>query len=66
VGENAVALHAARQRYAQGAADFLNVVSTQADLLRAEDDLAESKTEVETDLVALYRALGGGWPMGGS
>ncbi len=66
VGENAVALHAARQRYAQGAADFLNVVSTQADLLRAEDDLAASRTEVETDLVALYRALGGGWPMGGS
>ena len=61
VTENQAALEAARQRYADGAIDFLNVISTQAQLLQSENDLAESDTQIATDLVNLYRALGGGW-----
>jgi NodT family efflux transporter outer membrane factor (OMF) lipoprotein len=61
VTENQAALQAARQRYADGAIDFLNVIATQAQLLQSENDLADSDTQIATDLVNLYRALGGGW-----
>jgi outer membrane protein TolC len=61
VGENQAALQAARQRYSEGAIDFLNIISTQAQLLQSENDLADSDTQIATDLVNLYRALGGGW-----
>ncbi len=61
VDQNQAALDAARQRYAQGASDFLNVVSAEAALLSARNQLAGSNTELATDLVSLYRALGGGW-----
>jgi NodT family efflux transporter outer membrane factor (OMF) lipoprotein len=61
VTENQAALQAARQRYSDGAIDFLNVIATQAQLLQSENDLADSDTQIATDLVNLYRALGGGW-----
>jgi NodT family efflux transporter outer membrane factor (OMF) lipoprotein len=61
VTENQAALQAARQRYSEGAIDFLNVIATQAQLLQSENDLADSDTQIATDLVLLYRALGGGW-----
>jgi NodT family efflux transporter outer membrane factor (OMF) lipoprotein len=61
VTENKVALQAARQRYSEGAIDFLNVNATQTPLLQSENDLADSDTQIATYLVSLYRALGGGW-----
>ncbi len=61
VTENQAALRAARQRYSEGAINFLNVTTTQAQLLQSENDLADSDTQIATDLVNLYRALGGGW-----
>jgi NodT family efflux transporter outer membrane factor (OMF) lipoprotein len=61
VTENQAALRAARQRYQEGAIDFLNVITTQAQLLQSENDLADSDTQIATYLVNLYRALGGGW-----
>ena len=61
VTENQAALQAARQRYSEGAIDFLNVISAQAQLLQSENDLADSDTQIATYLVNLYRALGGGW-----
>jgi outer membrane protein TolC len=30
-------------------------------LLQSENDLVDSDTQIATDLVNLYRALGGGW-----
>jgi outer membrane protein TolC len=54
VVQNRIALDAARDRYGQGLMDFLNVNSTLAQLLQSENQIA-------TDLVSLYRALGGGW-----
>ena len=59
--QDAVALDAARQRFAQGAVDFLNVVSAETALLQDRDRLAQADAAVSSDLVALYRALGGGW-----
>jgi NodT family efflux transporter outer membrane factor (OMF) lipoprotein len=61
VTENQAALQAARQRYSEGAINFLNVTTTQAQLLQSENDLADSDTQIAIDLVNLYRALGGGW-----
>jgi outer membrane protein TolC len=61
VTENQAALQAARQGYSEGAIDFLNIISTQAQLLQSENDLADSSTLIATSLVNLYRALGGGW-----
>jgi NodT family efflux transporter outer membrane factor (OMF) lipoprotein len=61
VTENQAALQAARQRYSEGAIDFLNVNTAQAQLLQSENDLADSDTQIATYLVNLYRALGGGW-----
>src|SRR6202022_1393312 len=42
VTENQAALQAAKQRYSEGAIDFLNVIATQAQLLQSENDLADS------------------------
>lgn len=61
VKQNEIALAAARQRYSAGAIDFLNVISTQAQLLQSQSDLVNMNTQVATELVTLYRALGGGW-----
>jgi NodT family efflux transporter outer membrane factor (OMF) lipoprotein len=61
VTENRAALQAAKQRYTEGAIDFLNVIAAQAQLLQSENDLADSDTRIAVTLVNLYRALGGGW-----
>jgi NodT family efflux transporter outer membrane factor (OMF) lipoprotein len=61
VNQNQIALSAARERYKEGLIDFLNVNATLAQLLQSENDLADSDTLITTDLVSLYRALGGGW-----
>lgn len=60
--QNNIALSTARDRYAQGAVDFINVLGVQRSLLATESDLVDSATEAALDRVRLYRALGGGWP----
>ena len=55
----AVAL--ARQRYEGGVADFLPVLDAERTLLDVEGQLAQSESRTATDLVAIYKALGGGW-----
>jgi NodT family efflux transporter outer membrane factor (OMF) lipoprotein len=57
--QRAVAL--ARERYTQGIADFLNVLDAERSLLAAQQQLTDSTTMISTDLVQLYKALGGGW-----
>jgi NodT family efflux transporter outer membrane factor (OMF) lipoprotein len=44
-----------------GVVDFLNVLNAQQSLYLAQVQLAQSEQAVATDLVALYKALGGGW-----
>jgi outer membrane protein, multidrug efflux system len=51
----------ANELYTRGLSDFLSVLDAQRQQLAAEDDLAQSDTTVVTDLVSLYKALGGGW-----
>jgi outer membrane protein TolC len=55
------ALALARVRYANGVADFITVLDAERTLLQAELQYAQSTTAVSTDLVQLYKALGGGW-----
>ena len=51
----------ARQRFDSGAAEFLTVLDSERVLLEAQDQLAQSQTRSATALVAVYKALGGGW-----
>jgi NodT family efflux transporter outer membrane factor (OMF) lipoprotein len=58
------ALELSRQLYGRGLADFLKVLDAQRSLLSARQQLADSGTTLSTNLVALYKALGGGWETG--
>jgi multidrug efflux system outer membrane protein len=51
----------ARQRFENGATDFLTVLDAERVLFEAQDQLAQSNTRTATALVALYKSLGGGW-----
>ena len=51
----------AQQLYKQGLADFINVLDAQRTLFTSQDALARSDRTVSANLVALYKALGGGW-----
>jgi len=48
-------------QYTSGLTDFQNVLDTQRTLLVREDELAVAEGIVISNLVQLYRALGGGW-----
>ena len=61
VAQNRRALSLARDRYTQGVTDFLQVLDVQRNLLAAEQQLTDSTTTVSTNLVQIYKALGGGW-----
>jgi multidrug efflux system outer membrane protein len=51
----------ARVRYENGASDFLQVLDAERTVLQSEDQLARSRTEAATSLIAVYKSLGGGW-----
>ena len=51
----------ARQQYEQGIVDFVTVLTAEQAEFGAEDSLAQSDRNISTDLVSLYKALGGGW-----
>lgn len=58
---NARAVKLANQLYDAGRTDFLSVLQAQRDLFASQDALVQSDRAVATNLVALYKALGGGW-----
>ncbi len=58
------ALQIANERYRNGLSDFLEVLTAQRTLLQADQDQASATTTVSTDLITLYKALGGGWQIG--
>ena len=51
----------ARDRYRAGLVDFSNVLDAQRSRLSFQDELAQSEGAVTSNLVRLYKALGGGW-----
>jgi len=61
VTANRKAVALAETLYTEGQTDFLNVLQAQRALYVTEDALVQSTRTVSTNLVALYKALGGGW-----
>jgi outer membrane protein, multidrug efflux system len=51
----------ARARFAAGTSDFLAVLDAEREVLSARDSLAQAQTASATSLVAVYKALAGGW-----
>ena len=51
----------ARQRYEGGLIDFQSVLDIDRTRLSSEDGLAGAELEERTALIALYKAMGGGW-----
>lgn len=58
---SAKAAKIARLRYQSGVEDFLTVLDAERTLLEAEDRLAESEIRSAAALIAVYKALEGGW-----
>jgi outer membrane protein, multidrug efflux system len=63
VANNRRAVDLAMTLYIAGKSDFLNVLIAQRSLFATEDALAQSTRTVDTNLIALYKALGGGWEL---
>ncbi|NTW36036.1 MAG: TolC family protein, partial [Syntrophobacteraceae bacterium] len=61
VSQNRKAVALAKELYSAGQTDFLNVLSAQGALFLSEEALARSTRTLSLNLVALYKALGGGW-----
>jgi len=61
VQANRRAFQLANERYTKGLADFLSVLESQRSLYITEDALVQSEGQAVTNLIALYKALGGGW-----
>jgi multidrug efflux system outer membrane protein len=55
------AVEISSELYVKGLVDFLNVLASQQSLYQAEDQLVQNEQGVSTDLVSLFKALGGGW-----
>ncbi|MDR1740789.1 MAG: TolC family protein [Synergistaceae bacterium] len=55
------ACESAEDLYINGLADFSNVIITQQALLSLEDDYASSEGAMVSNIVNLFKALGGGW-----
>jgi len=51
----------AGELYSKGLVDFLNVLDSQRLLYQSRDQLVQSDQNVSAGLVALFKALGGGW-----
>lgn len=61
VEANRRSVELATGRFNGGIGDLLDVLLAQRDLFAAEEALVRSETQLSTDLVAIYKALGGGW-----
>jgi NodT family efflux transporter outer membrane factor (OMF) lipoprotein len=69
VSEQAAATSAQRSveiatvQYREGAADYSRVLDAQRSLLVQQNSLARTSSSVATNLIALYKSLGGGWEL---
>lgn len=57
----ASSLQIAEAQYRTGLVPFINVLTATATLLNAQDQVAQGRQALAQDLVAVYKALGGGW-----
>jgi NodT family efflux transporter outer membrane factor (OMF) lipoprotein len=61
VAANQLAVQLAGERYQKGLTGFIDVLDSQQALYQTQNNLANSTAAVSGQLVALYKALGGGW-----
>ena len=61
VAANRRAVEMANELYVRGLDDYLSVLDSQRALYVTETELAQSEATMAANLVALYKALGGGW-----
>jgi NodT family efflux transporter outer membrane factor (OMF) lipoprotein len=61
VTANRKAVELADDLYRKGLTSFIDVLDAQRALYISQAELARSQSQVTLDLVALYKALGGGW-----
>jgi NodT family efflux transporter outer membrane factor (OMF) lipoprotein len=54
-------LYLARNRYDHGLSDFIQVLDAERTLVQARQELVQADIGLTDDVVALYKALGGGW-----
>jgi outer membrane protein, multidrug efflux system len=64
VAAQQAAFELARDSYRKGIVTFINVLDAERQLGDAQQQYAQGTMQVSTDLVALYKALGGGWQAG--
>ncbi len=57
------AVELALTQYNQGATDYTRVLNTQTALLAQQDALTSARGQVVSNLIATYKALGGGWQL---
>jgi NodT family efflux transporter outer membrane factor (OMF) lipoprotein len=55
------AVELAQHKYQAGLTDFNNVLDAQRSLLLLQEQLTQSEGSVTSNLIRLYKALGGGW-----
>jgi NodT family efflux transporter outer membrane factor (OMF) lipoprotein len=60
---NRHSLSLAQQRYTAGLSSFLEVLDAERRLYASETEVERSNVTIYTNLIALYKALGGGWDM---
>ena len=61
VKSNETAVDLSMKLYTAGEIEFLNLLTTQRNLYTSEDALVQADRAIDADLIALYKALGGGW-----
>jgi multidrug efflux system outer membrane protein len=61
VTANRKAVELSTKLYTEGQIEFLNLLDAQRSLYSSEDALVQSNRNLSTNLIALYKALGGGW-----
>jgi NodT family efflux transporter outer membrane factor (OMF) lipoprotein len=65
VEASANSLTIAEDQYRVGTVTFINVLNAENALLQTRDQLTQSDAQTLSDLVSLYKALGGGWSVSG-
>ncbi|MFZ2405841.1 MAG: TolC family protein, partial [Methylobacter sp.] len=61
VAANRLAVQLANERYQKGLTSFLDVLTSQTALYQAQSLLVAGESLLSSNLVALYKSLGGGW-----
>jgi len=48
-------------QYRDGVTDYQRVIDTQTSLVDQQDQWTQTRGDISTNLIAMYKALGGGW-----